>query len=123
MFITQNGVVKLGDLGLSKYYGANCKGACCCNGYGYCLSNKEKNNNTNIDTRAVLENHFNTLLSQKNIKNNTQNSVSLNNLIKACTQQVRNDISDHKVIHYKYHKHLMQDEASSLIGTPFYMVS
>lgn len=116
-------MVKLGDLGLSKYYGANCKGNCCCNGPGYCLSNKEKNNNANIDTRAVLENHFNTILSQKNIKNSTQTSISLSNLVKACTQQVRNNISDHKALHYKSHRHLMQDEASSLIGTPFYMVS
>lgn len=108
---------------MSKYYGANCKGNCCCSVSGYCMSNKEKNNNGNIDTRAVLENHFNTILSQKNAKNNTQTSISLSNLVKACTQQVRNNISNHKEIHYKYHKHLMQDEASSLIGTPFYMVS
>lgn len=116
--------MKLGDLGLSKYYGSNCKGSCCCDKdkNGCCRSNKEKNNNTNIDTRAVLENYFNNLLAQKNVKNNQHNSTSLGNLVKACTQQVKNNIHDHRQLHYKYHKHLMQDEASSLIGTPFYMV-
>ena len=84
------------------------------------MSNKEKNNNTNMDSRAVLENHFNSILTQK-VKT-VQTSTNLGKLIKQCTQEVRNNISNHKDLHYKVHKNLMQDEASSLIGTPFYMV-
>lgn len=116
-------MVKLGDLGLSKYYGGSCKGNCCCSGPGGCASNKEKNNNANLDSRAVLESHFNAILAPKGKNCNGPTSTgNLGNLIKTCTQQVRNNISNHKDIHYKVHKNLMQDEASSLIGTPFYMV-
>ena len=85
------------------------------------MSNKEKNNNTNEDSRSVLENHFNSILGQKG-KGVVQPSVDLGKIIKECTTEVRNNISNHKDLHYKVHKNLMQDEASSLIGTPFYMV-
>lgn len=78
-----------------------------------------------MDSRAVLESHFNAILSPKGSKGQGTGpaaTANLGNLIKTCTQQVRNNISNHKEIHYKVHKNLMQDEASSLIGTPFYMV-
>lgn len=87
------------------------------------MSNKEKNNNNpNTDSRARLESHFNSILSQKREIKSAATSATLGKVIKDCTQEVRNNISNHKDLHYKVHKNLMQDEASSLIGTPFYMV-
>ena len=118
VFISQKGVIKLGDLGLSKYYGANCNGHCCCaDGRGSCLSNRSaglrasplKSANGVVAGHPNTGGNFNSLIY-------SSGGGNVNNAMIAADQ-----ITGHRQQHFMLHRQLMHDEANSLIGTPYYM--
>jgi serine/threonine protein kinase len=99
VFISQKGTIKLGDLGLSKYYGDKCIGHCCCaDGRGSCASIRA------TGLRAI-----------------TSPLKTANGIVSSYGASSADQITGHRQQHFRLHRQLMQDEANSLIGTPYYM--